>query len=289
MSTDIVKRDEDAFELGKVFKQSGMFPTMKHEAEAVVKILAGREFGLGPMAAMNGINVVDGKPTLSANLIAGQIKRHPSYDYAVLRRDETGCELQFFEFTSPGDSRTRTILGKISFEKKDAERAGLLGKQNWKKYPRDMYFARCLTAGARTYCPDVLGGSPIYTAEELGADMAETPQEAVSGVSADDLKYGVNPAELGVPDAEVVPDEPGPERVGTSTLTYLREQFVASGKSDDDLAWMLLSVGVTSLPANPSRADIGAAMKSLTKVQAVRLGEMFEGEDDGVPGSGETT
>lgn len=132
--------------------------------------------------------------------------------------------------------------------------------------------------------------SGLYTAEEMGqADAPKITPAPVSEPSVDDLKYGVKPAEPEVTDAEVVPDEPGPEMVGTSTLAYLREQFVASGKSDDDLAWMLLSVGVTSLPANPSKADIGSAMKSLTKVQAVRLGEMFEGEDDGVPGSGETT
>jgi hypothetical protein len=32
-----------------------------------------------------------------------------------------------------------------------------------------MLFARCLTAGMRTHCPDALGGHTPYTPEELGA------------------------------------------------------------------------------------------------------------------------
>jgi hypothetical protein len=256
MSTELARRDQDAFELGKVFKASGMFKDMRSEAEAVVKILAGREFGLGPLAAMNGIHMVDGKPTLAANLIAGQIKRHPSYDYRVIRREDDGCELEFFEVrfrrTQPPE---RTSLGTMKFEKVDAERAGLLGKQNWRKYPRDMYFARALTAGARPFCPDVLGGSPIYTAEELGAD--ETP-EAIPVTK----KFGEQEPNPQVTDADVV--EPGKDIVNDITLEGLRETIKASGKTDDEIAWCLLSVGVESLPENPSRNDLKVGMASMT-------------------------
>lgn len=274
-------REENAFELGKVFAESGMFPNVRKAAEAVVKIIAGREFGLGPMAAMNGIHMVDGKPTLAANLIAGQIKRHPRYDYKVIRRDETGCELEFFE--KAFDDKSYSI-GRMTFEKKDAERAGLLGKQNWKKYPRDMYFARCLTAGARTYCPDVLGGSPIYTAEELGADenAPQAPIKPVSDPSVDDLKYGVDPE---VTDAEIVPEKPGEEIVNDITLEGLRKTIGASGKTDDQVAWLLLSVGVESLPENPTRADLKAGMETMTVDQALRLDALLT--DESVPGSGE--
>jgi hypothetical protein len=51
-----------------------------------------------------------------------------------------------------------------------AERANLIGKGGpWKQYPEAMLFARCLSAGMRTHCPDALGGAPAYTPEELGA------------------------------------------------------------------------------------------------------------------------
>lgn len=282
MSNLPIVREESAFELGKVFAESGMFPNIRKQAEAVVKIIAGKEFGLGPLAAMNGIHMVDGKPTLAANLIAGQIKRHPRYDYKVIRRDEDGCELEFHD--------QGYAVGRMTFDKRDAERAGLLGKQNWKKYPRDMYFARCLTAGARTYCPDVLGGSPIYTAEELGADGAETPQEPVSRPSTP--TPDVSPVmtfdgerHYDIPDAEVVPA--GDETVNADTLKQLRATYDASGHTDNELCWFLLSVGVESLPEDPSKQDIAKAMRSLTVDQALRLEALMQGEDDSVPGSGE--
>lgn len=280
MSTEIARRDQDAFELGKVFKASGMFPTMKHEAEAVVKIIAGREFGLGPLASMNGIHMVDGKPTLAANLIAGQIKRHPNYNYKVVRREADGCELEFFE-----DGKS---VGHMTWGKGDAEKAGLLRKNNWKNYPRDMYFARCLTSGARTFCPDVLGGSPVYTAEELGAEDAPAPVVPADVPPAEvpfthDGGAAVTAAE-NVTDAEVVAEDV----IGPSLLGYLRETFIASGKTDDELCWMLLSVGVQTLPGTPTKADIGKAMRELTIDQGHRLETLLKADED-VPGSGATT
>lgn len=282
-------REENAFELGKVFADSGMFPNVRKANEAIVKIIAGREFGLGPMAAMMGIHMVDGKPALAANLIAGQIKRHQRYDYKVLRREDDGCALEFFE---DGQTCSRDKDGKpapgtpsITWDKKDAVAAGLLGKVNWKKYPRDMYFARCLTAGARTYCPDVLGGSPIYTAEELGAEVSETSLETPETLATPE------PVEV-IADAEIVEDEPQEittKLVDGLVLDQLRNIFLASGKSQEDLAWCLLSVGVESLPANPSNGNIGTAMRSLNLEQALRLEELLTGTDGTLPGSGETT
>lgn len=296
MSTELVRREENAFELGKVFADSGMFPNVRKTAEAVVKIIAGREFGLGPMAAMNGIHMVDGRPTLAANLIAGQIKRSPKYDYKIIRREADGCELEFFEIHAVKRVLGRELttmdeaisIGKMTFEKKDAERAGLLGKQNWRKYPRDMYFARCLTAGARTYCPDVLGGSPIYTAEELDADVPETAQEAAVVPltrGAEHLATGREDASDLVTDAEVVADKP--ETIDAGVLGQLRDAFVASGATNNDLAWFLLSVGVESLPENPTQQDIGAAMRGLTLEQAFKIDALLKGEDDSLPGSGD--
>lgn len=267
-------REESAFELGKVFAESGMFPNVRKAAEAVVKIIAGREFGLGPMAAMNGIHMVDGKPTLAANLIAGQIKRHPKYNYKVVRREDNGCELEFFE--------DNLSVGRMTWSEKDAKAASLLGKRNWKSYPRDMYFARCLTSGARTYCPDVLGGTPIYTAEELDAEVPETAPATPEAPST------VAPEETAT-DAVVVPD--GPEVIDASPvdremLGQLRTTYEASGKDHIALAWCLLSIGV-DLPSDPKEEDVAKVMPTLTREQAWKLDALLKDEDPTLPGSGE--
>lgn len=280
MSQELVRRDQDAFELGRVFAESKMFPNTTKAAEAVVKIIAGREFGLGPMAAMNGIHMVDGKPTLAANLIAGQIKRHPRYDYKVERREADGCTLRFFE-----DGQ---FVGKMTWTKADAQAAGLLGKTNWKRYPRDMFFARCLTAGARTYCPDVLGGSPIYTAEELGADESTpvTPQEPVSAPPTPDIGQRYADAVAEVTDAEVVADEPRQDRISEGVYNELRALLNEKGVKPDELAWIMLSVGI-DLPENPDKSAVLDVLRNLNIEQAARLDSALKGEDDSIPGSGE--
>ena len=158
---------QETLELGKLLAQSGFFDDAKGAAQAVVKVLAGRELGFGPIASMTGIHIISGKPTLSANLMAAAIKRTRRYTYHILRLDNTGCELEFIE---EGQS-----LGMSSFTEADARQAGVYEGRNahtWRKYPRNMLFARALSNGARWFCPDIFGG-PIYTPEEMEVPVDE--------------------------------------------------------------------------------------------------------------------
>jgi len=145
--------------LGQIFAQSGYFQDARQAAQAVVKILAGQELGLPPIASMTGINIIKGKVSLSAVAMATVLKRHGDYDYKVRRNDETGCEIEYFY---KGES-----LGISIFTLKDADQAGIFKiNPNYKKYPRNMLFARAMSNGIRWYCPEVLGG-PAYTPGEL--------------------------------------------------------------------------------------------------------------------------
>ena len=96
-------------------------------------------------------------------MVAAAIKGNPRYDYRIISLDNSGCELLFSE-----DGKE---LGKSSFTEADAKAAGLHGKENWKKWPRNMYFARALSNGMRWYCPDVFNGNTVYTPDELGAEI----------------------------------------------------------------------------------------------------------------------
>jgi hypothetical protein len=145
-----------------------MFPNIKNEAQAYVLILAGAEMGVGPMEAVSGITLIQGKPTMSANLLAALVKRHPRYDYRVADHSDTTCRIEFLQ---DGE-----VSGVSEFTLEDARKAGLGGNQTWKKYPAALLFARALTQGVRWYAPDVTS-SAAYTPEELGADHVETPEQ----------------------------------------------------------------------------------------------------------------
>ena len=75
-------------DLGNMMLTSGYFDGVGKVAQAAVKVLAGREVGLGPVASMRLLHIVDGKIEMSADLLAMRVKEHPRYDYRV--REITG-------------------------------------------------------------------------------------------------------------------------------------------------------------------------------------------------------
>ncbi len=180
---------DDLQRLGRLFAASGLFGRGGNPdalmAECAIKILAGMEAGFGPFASATGVSVINGKPGFGANLLAQAIKRHPLYDYRVLEKTDQVCRIKFLA--------GREELGVETFTIQMAERAGLVKGGPWRAYPEAMLFARCLTAGMRTHCPDALGGATAYTPEELGAQgeidengvvvpvtVTEEPQQAPS-------------------------------------------------------------------------------------------------------------
>lgn len=154
----------DPEKLGRLLAASGYFSDARDAAQAVVKVLAGAELGFGPIQSMTGVFIVKGRVTLSANLVAAAIKRHPAYDYRVRQHTADVCEVEFFGPTTSGTGRES--LGSVEFSMDMAKRAGLANGENWRKYPEAMLFARAITSGARYLAPDVFG-SPIYTPDEL--------------------------------------------------------------------------------------------------------------------------
>jgi len=157
--------------LGDALAKSGYFSDAKSAAQAVVKVLAGQELGIGPIAAMTGINIIKGQVSVGANLLAATIKRDGRYNYRVAEHSAEVCEIVFFE--------GKQEIGRSRFTMEDAKSAQLAG-DNWRKYPRNMLFARALSNGFRWYCPDAAGGAPVYTPDELGADVDGETGEVIT-------------------------------------------------------------------------------------------------------------
>jgi len=153
----------ETMQLGELLAASGFFQDSRGAAQAVVKVLAGAEIGFGPIASMTGINVIQGRVSISANLMAAAIKRSGRYDYRVKEMTPQRCEIEFRERN--GDRWE--IIGSSEFTAQDARQAGT---KNMDKFARNMLFARAMSNGARWYTPDIFGG-PVYTPEEMGAQV----------------------------------------------------------------------------------------------------------------------
>jgi hypothetical protein len=141
--------------LAKAFAESGMFSDTKSAAQAIVKIQAGQEIGIPPFAAMTGIHIIQGKPTIGAGLIASRLKGSGKYDYRVVEASEKVCSIDFFQ--------GNTKIGNSTFTIEDAKKA--LTK-NIDKFPKNMLFARAISNGVKWYCPDIFSG-PVYVPEEM--------------------------------------------------------------------------------------------------------------------------
>jgi hypothetical protein len=141
--------------ISKAFYESGMFTDIKSVAQAMVKISAGQEIGIPPFAAMTGIHIIQGKPTIGAGLIASRLKGSGKYDYRVVEASEKVCSIDFFQ--------GNTKIGNSTFTIEDARKA--LTK-NIDKFPKNMLFARAISNGVKWYCPDIFSG-PVYVPEEM--------------------------------------------------------------------------------------------------------------------------
>lgn len=160
-----VRNDYQYSELEKIaaaMSKSGYFQDARDASQAIVKVLAGREMGFGPFASMTGVYIIQGRPSVGANLMAAAVKSSGRYDYRVLELTDSACEIEYFQ--------TGKSIGKSRFTLEDARKAGT---KNLDKFPRNMLFARAMSNGIRWFCPDVFNGSAVYTPEELGANVAE--------------------------------------------------------------------------------------------------------------------
>lgn len=146
------------YEMARILATSGLLPKdLNTPAKVFLVLQQGRELGLQPMQAINNIYVVNHRTAITSNLMAALIQQSEECDFDVKTWTDNECIIQF--------SRDGKEYTPVSFTMKDAKQAGLLGKDNWKHYPKEMLKARAMAKGARLYCADVIQG--MYSVEEL--------------------------------------------------------------------------------------------------------------------------
>lgn len=129
-------------------------------ANVLIAVNLGQAMGLGPAESLYRINVIQGKPTASAELIAAQVRKaghklritkdeaHQSVTATIVRCDDPDYPI----------SETRDAAW--------AKSMGLASKDNYKRQPMTMLTWRAITAAAREACPEALYGV-AYTPDEM--------------------------------------------------------------------------------------------------------------------------
>jgi len=179
----------------EVLIKSGFLPiAIKTPAQAVAIMLTGRELGIPTMQALRQINVIQGKPTMAAELmLALAYQRIPGFRYAVAKSTKDECVCQF---ERPGHKPYQH-----TFTMKDADALGLAGKQNWHTQPATMLRWRCISSGLRLVAPDAIAG--VYTPEELMPDAKVNFDTGVVDRIPEPL-----PASVATPVAPIPPSKP---------------------------------------------------------------------------------
>jgi hypothetical protein len=184
----------------------------KTPADILLVILTGQELGLAPLQSIRSIHVIDGKPSMSADLMGSLCMRNPACEYLTLT--ESSDKVATYEAKRRGAPKPVVM----SFSAEQAKAAGLTGKGNWAKYPAAMLRARCLSAICRAVFPDAVGGVYDSDSGEIEARPAPAPVNNVRRVD-----FAPVDAEWTEPDsvsAAAVMSEP---TVPPEALTWLAE------------------------------------------------------------------
>ena len=185
----------------RLFAASGLFADIKGQsveqsiAQAFVKIALGDSMGFNPAESMTGIDIIQGRVSVGSSLRAARMQR-AGYSWDILQLDDKGCRLRMrykgnplmceYVESSGEVMETPTI---VSFMAEDAARAGLVGKDNYKKNPRNMFFARAITNAQRWYAPGILGVDILSTEEAI--DLEPPTQDAGLAAKAVSVANGI--------------------------------------------------------------------------------------------------
>lgn len=163
---------ESQIRYAETLAASSLLPAAYREKPANVLLAAqlGDALGIPTIQAINSIHVIEGRPSAGADLIASIVRRAGHKLRIVESHDQDGPVVTAkliraddldFEFTATWDTAK-------------ARTAGLLGKENWKKYPGQMMRNRAVMEVCRmgasdamygvNYDPEELEGTPAWSA-----------------------------------------------------------------------------------------------------------------------------
>ncbi len=86
---------QEATPICEVFVKSGIFDDIKDVAQAIVKVLAGREIGLSPLESMMNLYIVKNRVAANSKVVSSLIKKSKTYDYIIEKLDNEECIISF--------------------------------------------------------------------------------------------------------------------------------------------------------------------------------------------------
>lgn len=152
---------DEAIRMAKLVSDSGIVPKdyAKNPGAVLVAMQMGAELGMAPMASLQNIAVINGRPSLWGDAILAVVKARPSCEWVAETFDD-----ETMTATCQVKRRGNPVV-TCTFSQQDAETAGLWKKAGpWQQYPRRMLQMRARAFACRDAFPDALRG--LAVAEE---------------------------------------------------------------------------------------------------------------------------
>lgn len=150
---------QEALQYSEILSKSDLVPKdyRGKPGNCLIAVQMGIELGLQPMAAIQNIAVINGRPSLWGDAMLAVCRPHIDIKETFNKDSMTAiCQIK---------RRGDTEWHQVNFSKEDAELANLWGKAGpWKQYPKRMLQLRARGFALRDSCPDLLRG--ISSAEE---------------------------------------------------------------------------------------------------------------------------
>lgn len=154
----------DYLEFGKMVAPTEFAPKAMRgkPADCALAVIYGSELGVTPMAALQNICVINGKPSVYGDLLLALCMASPLCAYVKERVEGEGDAMAATCETLRRGYETPTVR---TFSMADAKAAGLLQKDGpWKQYTARMLAMRARGFALRDAFPDILRG--VISAEE---------------------------------------------------------------------------------------------------------------------------
>ena len=206
--TDLVPMTyNDLYALAGQISRSPLIPNAYRgkPADTAIAMMYGQEVGIPPMASLQRINVIQGKPGLDAQGIVALVR---GAGHSITGDISTTSATATGKRGDTGDEMTAT------FTIEDAKHAGLVKPGPWVQYPDDMLWAKAVTRLGRRLFADVLMGLS-YTPDEIEDFTSPAPAVSSNTAGAPEVTQvahvvQIAPPEPDVVDAEVVEPAPVP-------------------------------------------------------------------------------
>ncbi|RTE47920.1 recombinase RecT [Actinobaculum sp. 352] len=257
---------EQKREYAKMLAVSDLLPAayVKQPANVLLAIELGGALGIPAIQAINSINVIKGRPTMSADLMAALVRRAGH----KLRIEQQANPLAVTATLVRADDKDFQF--SVTWDLAKAERAGLAQSAMWQKYPDQMLRSRAITEVCRQGASDALMGV-LYAPDEMTDDPAVTTVSVQDGntdsVSVDEATVDVVETEHVDEPADAVP-EPGAMTAGQAAqLAGLVDEFgIDELKAREFAAWA--SVGRTDDMMQLTETEADRLIQGLTSRRA---------------------